>query len=369
MEKEESLNFLHPCSEAPKNSADFKEKDANCLENIEFFFSTRDGGIRLGEGNNATVFKLVQRRNIENAVAVKIVFFETYGNSEVGIACELNSLMNLTPVVMRTYGYLVCDREDLHPVWVESVPAPFNVDNTYMLLFMNIAPYRWKYDSEKNNPFPITRKDDALALLYTMAHGLYILRRDLGFVHGDLHDGNVMLTVNAHQDGPVRLFFSDTIYSDVTLPYNIMPKFIDYGTSYTANYPREKDVPQRPFTDTEMLLNLFDAETRYGRPDVSRVVDIRALYNQKMSKGLQRLFEKEYSTKILLIFMHKVGIFDSVSTIQSGTLDRPLKRTKMCIQCGINEGSHFIQGKEGILCGEYCNHDVGDMAYFLPKEK
>lgn len=362
-----NMDFLHPCSDAPTNNTDFKEKDIACLREISKHYITTNGGIRLGSGNNATVYKLHSRRNYEDTVAVKIVPYEDIGNKEVGIACELNSMKDLTPCVIRTYGYLVCDRDGLHRVWLESVPAPFNMDKTYMLMFMEAPPYKWKYANEKDDPFPIQRREDAMALFFIMAHALYILRKKLGFVHGDLHNDNVLLSIQA-QDR-VRLFFNENDYSDVDLPYNMMPKFIDYGTAYTHRYA--KTGPTRPFTDTQMLLNLFDATTRFGRADVNRLVDMRQLYQQHMSLKLQKIFETEetgdYAHKIIRIMLRQKGIFDNVSTIRHGTLEKPAKRAKRCIQCGIGDGTHMLEGKDGVLCGSFCDSMIGDMGLFLPK--
>jgi hypothetical protein len=328
------MDFLHSCSNAPTNNTDFKEKDIACLREVSKHYITTNGGIRLGSGNNATVYKSHSRRNYEDTVAMKIVPYEDIGNKEVGIACELNSMKDLTPCVIRTYGYLVCDRDGL-------------------LMFMEAPPYKWKY---ADDPFPIQRREDA------MAHALYVLRKKLGFVHGDLHNDNVLLSV--HAQNSVRLFFNEHDYSDVDLPYNMIPKFIDYGTGYTHRY--EKLGPTRPFTDTQMLLNLFDATTRFGRADVSRLVDVRKLYQQHMSAQLQKIFETQetgdYSHKIIRIMLRQKGIFDNVSTIHHGTLGKEAKRAKRCSQCGVDDVTN------GLLCGSYCDSMIGDMTRFLPKD-
>lgn len=365
----EPFPFLHPCSEAPSNNDDFKKTDAKCLQEISKYFITKDGGVKLGEGNNATVFKLHSIHHYELTVAVKIVPYANLGNKEIGIACELNQMKNFTPVVIRTYGYLVCDRNNLHKRWVRSVPVPYNNDSQYMLMFMEAPPYKWKYADDKDNPFPIEKKDDALALFFVMAHALYVLRKYLGFVHGDLHHDNILLSIHPNQDAPVRLFFDDNNYSDVTLPYGMMPKFIDYGTAYTNNYPSLG--PQRPFTDTEMLLNLFDNTSRFGRNDISQLVNMKKLLKQKLSKPRLKEFLEPQSVDILYTVLRNIGIFDNLTTIIHYKIEdeqRPLKRTKKCIQCGIGEGTYKLQGKEGLLCGEYCNGMIGDMAHFLPTE-
>jgi hypothetical protein len=48
-------------------------------------------------------------------------------------------------------------------------------------------------------------------------------------------------------------------------------------------------------------------------------------------------------------------------------LEKPAKRAKRCIQCGIGDATHVLVGKEGMLCGTFCDGMIGDMTRFLPK--
>lgn len=111
------LPTIHNCSELPAAVGD--DDDARCLDRIRSVFTA----VRwLGGGRYGMVLLLTHKRDrdaAEEYVAAKVSNAHA-SDTELRIACQLNTLARKTPIFPHTYGWLVCT--DVPAEWTAIAP-------------------------------------------------------------------------------------------------------------------------------------------------------------------------------------------------------------------------------------------------------
>lgn len=369
------VRAIHSCDVDPPEPYEWKNVDEDCLYGIRKAYAVDGGGVMLGDGSNAVVYQISGIDNPHDKVAVKVLAYGTEkekstANAEVGISCHVNGLRDKNPVFVRTYGYLVCDTETLPYVWRENVCGyADSAPEMSMLLFMETHDARWFYESDKQVAFKIWHEDQAKCLFFMMAHAIYLMRKDLGGRHGDLHAKNILMVENPLATA-FELRFNDTIVR-VRPPF--IPKLIDFGLSWTQRYDYNdwSDNDYRPNDMKELITQVFAAVGASVRPDIAGVWNAPEAFEQHLEpKYYAALVSTQkkwcFSADIVRVALLSTPLFKDTEGIDFMARNND-KSLGQCYVCTL-AANYWMLGREAFFCSNRCVCTLGKFAKFLPKE-
>lgn len=125
---------MYSCSDLPDEPDDvILKKHAKCSASFRERFKVYPMKV-LGKGTGGTVFSAFDKQDNNKQIAVKVIPYanrlEALSRKELGIACELNSLKDLTPVFVQTFGYLICDK--IPSKWETELPFQYQNESMYV---------------------------------------------------------------------------------------------------------------------------------------------------------------------------------------------------------------------------------------------
>ena len=372
---------MRSCDQAPETSDVILERGDNCVKSFKKRFREQPI-VRLGTGSIGTVFSVYSQKRDDVKIAVKVLPYgenlEELANRELGIACELNSLKRETPVFVRTIGYIICHK--IPPSWKAQLVAYQN-EALYMLMFMGRPEYDMLATGGQYGAYQVSGFEDrnqAIALLFMLFHAIYVARKELGFVHKDLHPGNVMFAPSRRNTREHQLNVEGTQFRVSLLDGGWTPKIIDFGSSSTTKYPN-----QRAMNNGEDIKNIVSMLQR--RTDVAQSLNPEAYFGSNEdeydSEGVllppykpqyRALMASKYDNPgVVADFLLNDLLFEAVDTIEK---DR--KRVKRdatepidtCVLCGnsLESDLQMFEGREGAFCRDYCHQRVKPLGPLFP---
>jgi hypothetical protein len=338
--------MFHPCSELPKEPYALKE-DERCIEQLNGIYRIMPGTFK-GHGFYGNVFSLYERDRPMFGLAVKILPFEHYadknkGFAELRIACELNRLNSRTSVYQKTYGWLMCN--EIPEQWTPKANANVKTieSGQYLLIFMELMD--WKFDTIELQFKP----SELISMFFLMAHGIYIARYALGFAHGDLHIGNIMLTrIPSEIENETEIRIVGRYYS-INLPAGVMPKFIDYGNSGTRKTP-DKHAFKRP--DIRHLVDLF---SQRPEPYAKELFNMELFPKRVLNSKSQTKKDLAYLARFLT--RHDMFNIIDIEYIGEKKKKRKTESVKTCFLCPMDAKLQY-EGHQKYFCSEFCAEKI-----------
>lgn len=355
-----AVNKIHDCSELP--SLTDLAPDANCLEVLASDFKSwkwRGAGqygfvleTMTGYGNPMKTEALVVKISEVNAV-------------ELRVACELNSMITETPIFPHVYGWLICPKvpED----WLSFLRVK---DRNHMILlrpppvfmFTFVQPVKDKWDDillPVDNGYRVS--------LFFLLHGLYVARRMIGFNHGDIHSGNVMVEYHREETTTALRYGGGGDQYDAEVRSRYVPRLIDYGRSTTTVHNEQEGA-----SDLKQLRKMFDDRLDYDIEENLLGADDEAVaFNAFVSSVGWRKCEELYGRNgnaDLILSMLTHNYFD-IPEIQRHRIKRqatePIQRCFSC--CGANpkhQINHQVAAPK-YFCGDRCYAQIHGICRFI----
>lgn len=227
---------LVPCDRSPQTvpqqeCAPFLAEHFVLIKRLGFKAALYDTEEGTYEGVNGVVLQLADGDHMK---AAKLVV-ETEDNlQELRVACLLKKLHDETPIFSYVYGYLRCSIESIPRSWgpyMKPLPREFEEaarsveDNSLFMLFMDYAPANFM-----DINIDLTM-EDFKSLVYLLVHGLETAYERIGFIHGDIHEDQILM---APRNAEKAL-----VVGEKKLHVRFVPKLIDYGYSSEEGTRRE----------------------------------------------------------------------------------------------------------------------------------
>jgi len=370
---------MHNCSDLPDITKQNLEKDEKCAKLFRKHYIYNDPVEVLGKGSIATVFNVYSKTDINKQIAVKILPYgpdlDKLSNKELGIACELNSLRELSPIFVYTMGYIVCSA--VPNEWKRKMDV-YKDEPLYLYMFMHKPQVSFDERDKDTRDYKVASLDEreyAISLLFILLHGIYVGRKLFEFVHHDIHAKNVMFAYTEDDHQPFKLSVENVEHNVSFIPHYV-PKLIDFGRSSTKTYVDERS--QNLGNDVETIFNLFNK-----RNDLQKSLDLSFLEKSDREKNIPdpetgrfTVYKKEYEELItskynnpgvIAKFLLHDDLFKNVRTInRTNTKKQKTKKIQSCITCGGGEMKFEFKNREGGVCHEFCARQIGPLTMFLP---
>jgi serine/threonine protein kinase len=304
------------------------------------------------------VFATYYKDNLDKQIAVKVLPYgkklETLSNKELGIACELNDLSKLSPIFVKTLGYIVCNK--IPEEWKEQMF--YQDESLYIMMFMHKPQAEFAVSGGMPGAYKVMgfgTRDMAISLLFVLLHGIYIGRKFLQFVHHDIHEGNVMFSGSLRKDPThFHLKVEDSMYR-VEFVKNWVPKLIDFGKSSTLKHPDER--AKNTGTDVKTVFRLFKK-----RIDLQKAINLDEEVNNK-----ELLESKCDDSQILADFLQNDKLFTRASTIEKMVKRRKVEEEiDACVVCGAGPVQLEYNNRKGKVCHEFCGRQIEPISNLLP---
>jgi len=375
---------IHLCSELINTER--IPVDNMCFERLKQIYINIETPFHLGSGEGGAVFKLSTRKLPRKDVAVKLLSYSDNNmddvNSEISkgvravakrelaISCEINKLRKkYSSVFVTTLGYLLCS--NVPKSWMDKLSK--NNDNyekrftEYLLIFMRKPPHSFLGKVE-GDYYQFDLGKYSLSLFFLLLHGIYIGRKRLGFVHGDIASRNILFD-DIHVDKeeeenwiPVRV---ENVNYLVLFHPGIVPKIIDFGTASTKqNYRRD--------TNRNDLSSLI--KTLGERTDISNQEWYQTMTEPNIWKNPDFEAREEYNNlpvmedewQELSDFLQTGRIFQDSEFIKVVESNKNARLVESCVFCHQEADLMFPGTNEHRFCNSYCAEKIEDMADFLP---
>jgi serine/threonine protein kinase len=177
----------------------------------------------ISSGNFGVVLK-VKNLTTNNLVAMKVVKHDEHTLNEINIACYLTSLIKFTPTIIRVGEWFICE-EYPSSEWRDNIDHMFHIEreDEPMLFFeMDIMDCTLGFiNKNKLKISPCDFKSIIFELIYT----LYVIRKHVKFVHGDIKEPNILIKYNISP----RIYTINNTKFIAKSKY--MPVFADFGRS------------------------------------------------------------------------------------------------------------------------------------------
>lgn len=235
----------------------------------------------LGKGGSSIVVEVHPPSDNTTALAVKVMLLSDKSSiNDIEIACQLNGLQKLTPFFIYTHGWFILD--GIPKIWrdtIDDYPDRYDT-NTLLCQMMDKSAYNFDDITVR------LTEAEYKQILYIMLHGIELAKSRLGFKHGDLHVGQILLNVNRNEQL--------TIDTTVIQMDRFCPKLIDFGFSTTDLHPERsfQSFSQSFSTDSSENVSFGDEE------DVSHHTlkdDVDTLISIVHEKMRQQLFARKRS--------------------------------------------------------------------------
>lgn len=329
---------IHDCLELP--SGDELQLDANCLIQIASVFRA---GIWRGNGASGFVIETFAVHGSPPKAETLIVKVSILNVREIKVACALNNLSGETPVFPHTYGWLV--GETVPEDWLSFLKAKKHNHKLIrapppMFMFTFIQPVKSKWEDAM-----LLSENGYRVVLFFLLHGLFVVRRALGFNHGDIRGDNIMMEYHMQQQKETTLRYGQ-YEAEVKTRY--VPRFIDYGRS-TVNNEKVRA------NDLEYLRKMFEERLSEDANSETPVAqdELREFKTFVASSGWEKI-EYVSSPEVIQTFLEH-SYFD-ISEIQRRQVKRQAVESQLrCFSCCAPSPEHQI------------NHQVAAPKYFCSK--
>lgn len=223
------METLHSCSDP----FDLDTEDVNCLsklaDNYRFISVLGSGveGVAIKVSRDQRFFAVKIAKAVENRNSLKM-------------ACRLNDLKDYTGIFVYTYGWLTCNT--IPNDWSKFMEYD-GENKTLLFTVMELSSLTW--------PDVILTKEELVICFLVLLHGFHIAYKKLGFVHNDLHPGNILLQTIPSKDSEVYLSVdTDLVFKITGEQTRFVPKIIDFGLAvhkmpYSGDLTDIKDLFQR----------------------------------------------------------------------------------------------------------------------------
>lgn len=405
MDNDNPWGFIHPCSEVLNITNAWIEADNNCFNKIRKIYKAVESAVPLGSGSSATVFRLITQDS-NRSVAVKVIPYATGKTEketsediryiavrELGIACEVNELAEMSPCFVRSYGYLACS--DIPPSWRKKLPQNGYIErfDVYILLFMEQPEYAFDGKMGGDGQYQLDFGHYGLSLFYLLLHAIYVGRKYIGLDHRDIAAKNILFANQFYEgDGDektIQLNFTTKEEDEgeeykkismVRFHSSIIPKIIDFGHSSTRRYPAE--VGLRTTNDVQDLLKMLgtrsDISTQkwyqfltrnltYEDDDYAEQLEIRDEFEKLFSDDDET---EGYEALEAFLRRGKLWKFFQNDLIRRGKIKnrKKPKTVESCIFCH-SEAKVVFEGLTNYkFCNSYCAQRVGELAHFIKKK-
>lgn len=345
---EKGVLKIHDCSELTAE-ADTR-LDEDCLQRLE---SALGFPVWRGSGGFGFVLELntvLGQPPRPQKVVVKVTERD---DQELRVACALNALLDETPIFPHTFGWLLCNRiperwrqmvrqKDRSHVMAEQTP--------HRVLFMFMQPVEANWDDTT-----LLYRHGYRVTLFLLLHGLWVAHERLGFVHSDLHGGNIMLQPHA---GTTRVRFGQ-YEAEVTADF--VPRLIDYGLSHTTAHPgliRNDDVGY--------LLNAFEKHMESLEDDDDESYEEWRAYHEFM-RYADSLVDLDTAGDVLPLLEHPYFDVPEIQKrrIKRRALGEPIRR---CFACCASDAGHVVTHKQAApkyFCNADCYANIHSMVRFI----
>jgi hypothetical protein len=290
----------------------------------------------LGEGQNGAV--LLLKGDGDKTQVVKITYWPKFEN-EASIAQKLDVLRPVTQAFITTFGFQV--RRGLPNGWKGLLPSKDNAFNALdwdeydrapaiVLIFMEHANHRIAFPNASASTGSVywhhLNFQEAKQVLFILLHGLMVARKELGFSHNDIHDGQVMLLPILHKK---RVLLGTRHHIDHC---RFMPKFIDFGASTLDNAGDSSlDVWQLK----NLFGELFNMNTELYETEEFQLAEASDCRDyQVIARILDLPFFSEFQSK-----------------------NKRTKASVLCIGC-MSSATHLIDDTNYHVCGNPCAHKL-----------
>jgi serine/threonine protein kinase len=403
MDNDNPWGFIHPCSEVLDITDAWIEADNDCFKKIRAIYKAVEKAVPLGSGSSATVFRLITKDS-NRSVAVKVIPYATGKTEkdtdedtryiavrELGIACEVNELAEMSPCFVRSYGYLVCS--DIPASWRKKLPQNGYIErfDVYILLFMEQPEYAFDGKMGGDGQYQLDFDHYGLSLFYLLLHAIYVGRKYIGLDHRDIAAKNILFASQFYEgDGDekvLQLNFTTKEedegkehkkISRVRFHSNIVPKIIDFGHSSTRRYPGQVGLYSK--TDVEMVLKALGTRSdisnqrwytflttnfTYENDDYAEQLEIRDEFEKLTSDG-----PEEFEALETFLRRGKLWKFFEDDLIQIGKIRnrKKPKTVESCMFCHLEAKVAFEGLKNYRFCNSYCAQRVGELAHFIKKK-
>jgi hypothetical protein len=349
---EDKVLKIHDCSELPQLSN--LEKDTDCLDRIAASFQFLKWR---GNGQYGFAIETIAVYGSPPKKEKLIVKIGDVNVNEIRVACELNGLMEETPVFAHTYGWVVCHviPRQWERFLLAAQPNHELLKNPPpVFLFTFVQPIDEKWDEillNLDNSYRVT--------LFFLLHGLYVAKKQLGFNHGDIHAGNIMVEYFMTASNSTLRYGQ----YEATVTSKFVPRFIDYGRSTTTTHAKNEGA-----SDLRQLRKTYDERLEYdldnGLPGAQ---DEAIEFNRFVASTKWRELEQQQKVEadsILPLLMH--SYFD-ISEIQRHQVKRqatePIQRCFSC--CSFDPLFQVDLETPKYFCSDWCYEKIHGIGRFI----
>jgi hypothetical protein len=344
-EKEEVVLKIHNCSELPSGNNINLELDADCLNQIALAFKAWKWR---GNGAYGFAIETITAHGSPPKKERLIVKVSSVNVNEIQVACALNVLLEETPVFPHTYGWLVGDTVPKGWMLFLKTMEPDHDLIVYpppLFMFTFVQPVDDKWDDTL-----LAVENGYRVVLFFLLHGLYVARSRLGFNHGDIHGGNIMMEYHMQQEKENILRYGPY---EAEVKSRFVPRFIDYGYS---NLNSSKIVFLQGNSDLKSLRDTF--EERFHDDILERNIaaaqeESREFQAFIKSSGWENVERVRSPDVILPLLEHDYFAVDGIQRRQ--VKRQAIEGQLRCFSCCAPSPEHQI------------NHQVAAPKYFCSK--
>jgi len=259
---------MHPCFDIPSIKG---PEDIDCLDLLTNTFSFIH---RIGNKETAAaslVFKLSQ--NSQDIVVKVLPLKEESDLKDIKIACLLNGLSDLTPIFVRTFGWIKC--KQIPSLWIKGInmkkdaPRAFSTKSAYIFQVMAFSAYTWA-----NTDISLD-VEEYRTMLFLILHGLWLARTKYNFKHNDIHEGQVLFQT-CKPNTPIVVSIGENNFTLICKRF--VPKLIDFGF---ASIGKEEEEEDDYVSSSEEDMFSRDEETKETDMDLR---DLLYMFSQRMQR-------------------------------------------------------------------------------------
>lgn len=347
---------IHDCSELP-GVTDIGV-DSDCLTKVSSLFQAT---IWRGNGQYGFVIETMAVYGNPPRDEALIVKISGVNAQELRVACELNTLGEETFVFPHTYGWLVSPRvpdEWLLLLRIHEREHTLLMQPPPLFMFTFVQPVARKWDDAV-----LAAHHGYRVALFFLLHGLYVARRTIGFNHGDIHAGNIMIQYYARRSD-TRLSFGQY---EAQIESNFVPRFIDYGRASSSKHREAlgaSDLRQLRKTFDERLE--FDMDNHLLGANEEAIAFNRFVVDVKWREAEDRYGTHGNSELILPMLQH--SYFDVPEIERRQVKKQALEPIQRCFSCCASDPRYQINHKTAApkyFCNPHCYKAMHAICQFI----
>lgn len=233
----------------------------------------------LASGLEGKVYKVLDNET-NQALAMKIVRYQNNQESldEVKYGCLLKQLSNITDSFIPVNNWVFVRKLPFGLPTVEKISGYTGPKDSYLLYTAPLILSNLNADLEE-----ILTDREVVMMTFELIYASFAAFTQLGFIHRDIHTGNIGLTTTTTQ---TRIYVIDDTTYIIRSPYRFV--FFDYGNSKLVD-----------------VNNLSEQDKLTFREDLGRLIEILSYYANfnipGFSNFIQILRETPYQEWIELI--------------------------------------------------------------------